>query len=87
MKGTGLTEFQVGTPRPKINVSATLHYSAFDLASWDDMSLPFNAPIWMNFEALEPINIIHKGGKTMIAVGIDVSKSKSTIAILNSDGE
>ena len=40
----------------------------------------------MNFEALEPINIIHKGGKTMIAVGIDVSKSKSTVAILNSDG-
>ena len=40
----------------------------------------------MNFEALEPIIIIHKGGKTMIAVGIDVSKSKSTIAILNSDG-
>ena len=40
----------------------------------------------MNFEALEPINIIHKGGKTMIAVGIDISKSKSTVAILNSDG-
>jgi len=45
MKVTGLTEFQVGTPRPKINVSATLHYSAFDLASWDGMPLPFNAPI------------------------------------------
>ena len=40
----------------------------------------------MNFEALEPINIIQKGGKNMIAVGIDVSKSKSTVAILNSDG-
>ena len=40
----------------------------------------------MNFEALEPINIIHKGGKTMIAVGIDVSKSKSTVAILDSYG-
>ena len=40
----------------------------------------------MNFEALEPINIIQKGGKTMIAVGIDISKSKSTVAILNSDG-
>jgi len=45
MKGTGLTEFQVGTPRPSINVLATLHHSAFDLASWDRMLLPFYAPI------------------------------------------
>ena len=40
----------------------------------------------MNFEELEPINIIHEGGHHMIAVGIDVSKSKSTVAILDSCG-
>ena len=45
MKGTGLTEFGIGTPRPQLNVSATLHHSAFDLASWDRMLLPFYAPI------------------------------------------
>ena len=45
MKGTGLTEFGIGTPRPKSNVLATLHHSAFDLASWDGMLLPFYAPI------------------------------------------
>ena len=64
MKGTGLTEFGIGTPRPQLNVSATLHHSAFDLASWDSMLLPVYAPIRMNFEALEPINIIHKGGSS-----------------------
>ena len=57
-----MTEFPIGTPRPKSNVLATLHHSAFDLASWDRMLLPFYAPIRMNFEAMEPINIIHKGG-------------------------
>jgi transposase len=36
---------------------------------------------------LEPIIIKTKGGNTMIAVGIDVSKSKSTIAIIDSYGE
>ena len=45
MKGTGLTEFGIGTPRPQLNVSATLHHSAFDLASWDRILLPFYAPI------------------------------------------
>ena len=45
MKGTGLTEFGIGTPRPQLNVSATLHHSAFDLASWDRMLLPFYVPI------------------------------------------
>jgi hypothetical protein len=45
MKEVGLTEFPIGTPRPQINVSAILHHSAFDLASWDGMLLPFNAPI------------------------------------------
>ena len=45
MKGTGLTEFGIGTPRPQLNVSATLHHSAFDLASWDRVLLPFYAPI------------------------------------------
>ena len=45
MKEIGLTKFLVGTPRPKINVSTILHHSAFDLAGWDRMLLPFNAPI------------------------------------------
>ena len=45
MKGTGLTEFAIGTLRPQLNVSATLHHSAFDLASWDRVLLPFYAPI------------------------------------------
>ena len=45
MKETGLTKFGIGTPRPQLNVSATLHHSAFDLASWDRMLLPFYAPI------------------------------------------
>ena len=39
----------------------------------------------MDLEALEPINFL-LGGITMIAVGIDVSKAKSTVAVLNSDG-
>ena len=41
----------------------------------------------MDIEVLEPIIIKSKGGSTMIAVGIDVSKSKSTVAIISSDGE
>ena len=45
MKEVGLTEFPIGTPRPTTNVSAILHHSAFDLAGWDRMLLPFNAPI------------------------------------------
>ena len=40
----------------------------------------------MEPEELEPIKYSTKGGIPMIAVGIDVSKSKSTVAILNSDG-
>ena len=40
----------------------------------------------MEPEELEPIKNSTKGGIPMIAVGIDVSKSKSTVAILNSDG-
>lgn len=39
----------------------------------------------MDLEALEPIKSL-LGGITMIAVGIDVSKAKSTVAVLNSDG-
>ena len=40
----------------------------------------------MDLEELETIkNIIYKGGTILIAVGIDISKNKSTIAILNSD--
>jgi len=34
-EGDWLTEFQIGTPRPEKNVLASLHYSAFDSASWD----------------------------------------------------
>lgn len=40
----------------------------------------------MEPEELEPIKNSTKGGIPMIAVGIDVSKSKSTVSILNSDG-
>ena len=39
----------------------------------------------MDPEALEPVKSL-LGGITMIAVGIDVSKAKSTVAVLNSDG-
>ena len=39
----------------------------------------------MDLEALEPVKSL-LGGITMIAVGIDVSKAKSTVAVLNSDG-
>ncbi|MDO5328476.1 MAG: hypothetical protein Q4G00_17455, partial [Clostridia bacterium] len=45
MKVIGLTEFLIGTPRPQINVSANLHHSAFDSASWDRKLRPFNVPI------------------------------------------
>ena len=34
-EGDWPTEFQIGTPRPEKNVLASLHYSAFDSASWD----------------------------------------------------
>ena len=42
----------------------------------------------MKPEELVPIKSeqIYKGGKPMLAVGIDVSKSKSTAAVLNQDG-
>lgn len=39
----------------------------------------------MDLEALEPVKSL-LGGITTIAVGIDVSKAKSTVAVLNSDG-
>ena len=41
-EGDWLTEFPIGTPRPPINVSASLHHSAFDSASWDKSLLPFH---------------------------------------------
>ena len=34
-EGDWPTEFQIRTPRPEKNVLASLHYSAFDSASWD----------------------------------------------------
>ena len=34
-EGDWPTKFQIGTPRPEKNVLASLHYSAFDSASWD----------------------------------------------------
>ena len=40
----------------------------------------------MNPEEPDPINKNRKEILSMIAVGIDVSKSKSTVAILNGDG-
>ena len=40
----------------------------------------------INQVVLIDYTIIILGGTFMIAVGIDVSKSKSTVAILNSDG-
>ena len=40
----------------------------------------------MDREVLDPIKILRSGGIPVIAVGIDVSKSKSTVAILSSDG-
>lgn len=41
----------------------------------------------MELEELEPIKIYSlKGGNRMLAVGIDISKSKSTAAVLNADG-
>lgn len=44
-EGDWLTEFPIGTPRPPINVSASLHHSAFDSASWDKSLLPFHGLI------------------------------------------
>ena len=41
-EGDWLTEFPIGTPRPPTNVSASLHHSAFDSASWDKSLLPFH---------------------------------------------
>ena len=44
-EGDWLTEFPIGTPRPQTNVSASLHHSAFDSASWDKSLLPFHGLI------------------------------------------
>ena len=44
-EGDWLTEFPIGTPRPPTNVSASLHHSAFDSASWDKLLLPFHGLI------------------------------------------
>ena len=52
---TVTTEFPIGTPRPQTNVSASLHHSAFDSASWNKSLLPFHELICVNLEVLEPI--------------------------------
>ena len=50
-----LTKFPIGTSRPQINVSASLHHPASDSASWDESSLPFHGLICLDFEVLEPV--------------------------------
>ena len=46
-EGDWPTEFQIGTPRPGENVLASLHYSAFDSASWDLCSRLTNEYEWI----------------------------------------
>ena len=86
MKVDWLTKFSIGTPRPPTNVSASLHHPASDSASWDESSLPFHGLICLDFEVLEPVWSHPPRRNLMIAVGIDVSKSKSTVAVIDSNG-
>ena len=46
-EGDWPTKFQIGTPRPEKNVLASLHYSAFDSASWDLCSRLTNEYEWI----------------------------------------
>ena len=46
-EGDWPTKFQIGTPLPEKNVLASLHYSAFDSASWDLCSRLTNEYEWI----------------------------------------
>ena len=70
---------------PRVNVLSCLHLSTLDLASWDIYTRLTNE-YERNLKSRSQSNLLIKGGYLMLAVGIDVSKSKSTAAILKSDG-
>ena len=71
---------------PPENVLSCLHFSTFDSASWDNMCTRLTNEYEWNLKSWNQSKIFVKGGKIMLAVGIDISKSKSTAAILKSDG-
>ncbi|WP_207645608.1 hypothetical protein, partial [Oscillibacter sp. PC13] len=66
-------------------MSASLHRLVLDSASWDvaPVSRLNMCVLWKELDNRIPKT---KEGMPMLAVGIDVSKSKSAAAILNQDG-